>query len=205
MSEIEDKLDEINSGLSSDISSLNTMLSTINTDLSTVKTNVATNNAASSTGALSQKLSWIGNSLIGATNATGGSTTAGTVMAKLNALLNIVAGVYSEKTASQSGKTTETSFLALYNVILYSAEVRCKGYAGDYDSVVKLYIDDESVISDSTSSSTYSYAGTTGSVTIGNCTYQLPMYVSSLTVSGYGDSSNTSRNYQAATIKYIQL
>lgn len=119
--------------------------------------------------------------------------------------MNIAAGVYSEKTASQSGKTTETSFLTLYDVILYSAEVGCKGYAGDYASVVKLYIDCESVISDNTSSSMYVYTGTNGAVTIGNCTYQLPMYVSSLIVSGYGDSSNTSRNLQTATIKYIQL
>ena len=55
--------------------------------LTTTRNNVATNNTASATGILSQKLSWIGNTLIGATNNSGATATSGTVMGKLNALL----------------------------------------------------------------------------------------------------------------------
>lgn len=52
-----------------------------------ISTNTAYSATASSTGSLSQKMAYIISTLIGVTNATGGTTTAGTVMAKLNALL----------------------------------------------------------------------------------------------------------------------
>ncbi len=53
-----------------------------------LETNTNTNNTASKTGVLSQKLSYIIDSLVGTTTDTGGTITAGTAMAKLNALLN---------------------------------------------------------------------------------------------------------------------
>ncbi len=55
--------------------------------IDTVNTNTAYSASASSTGTLSQKLAYIISTLIGATSATGGTTTAGTAMAKLNAIL----------------------------------------------------------------------------------------------------------------------
>lgn len=110
--EISQKLNEINSSISNTLSTINSNVNTINTNVSTVSTNVNTANtninaiktatAASTTanasGTLSQKLSWIGNSLIGATNNTGGTNTAGTVMGKLNI---IIAKLFDVTTTTQ--------------------------------------------------------------------------------------------------------
>jgi hypothetical protein len=86
--------EETSQEIKSTVNTINTNASTAATkataaanDASAAKNNTATNNTASGTGTLSQKLSWIGNTLIGATNQTGGSATAGTVMAKLNAII----------------------------------------------------------------------------------------------------------------------
>lgn len=67
---------------------LDASVSSVNTNVNAVKNNTATNNTANATGVLSQKLSYIISNLIGATNNTGGSTTAGTCMAKANAILS---------------------------------------------------------------------------------------------------------------------
>ena len=50
--------------------------------------NISGSTTANSSGSLSQKLSYIISSLIGATNSTGGGTSSGTLMAKVNALLS---------------------------------------------------------------------------------------------------------------------
>ncbi len=83
-------IDEIESALSSMNSTLVSKIDTVDGIVDTINTNTATNNTASNTGTLSQKLSYISNSLIGATGNTGGTTSAGTAMAKLNAILSKV-------------------------------------------------------------------------------------------------------------------
>lgn len=105
LSEIEDKLSELNSSLSSKIDSINTNTNTVNSNVSAIKTtvdniyskvdtevasiltNTNTNNTASLTGTLSQKLSYIANSLIGAVNQTGGLYNSGTINAKLATII----------------------------------------------------------------------------------------------------------------------
>ena len=144
--EISQKLNEINSSISNTLSTINSNVNTINTNVSTVSTNVNTANtninaiktatAASTTanasGTLSQKLSWIGNSLIGATGNTGGSATAGTVMGKLNALL--VGNGLKKTTISVSGKGTGT-VLYLSNILLVTLDCSyLTGGAGSDDS-----------------------------------------------------------------------
>lgn len=98
-------IDEIESAISAvetKIDTVDGIVDTINSNVNTIKTATAASTSASASGTLSQKLSWIGNTLIGATNNTGGTTTAGTVMAKLNAILNkINTGV----TASVQGRS----------------------------------------------------------------------------------------------------
>lgn len=94
--ELTDKINELNSELSSSIDSINTNINAISTDLTEVAANVSINNTASSTGTLSQKLSSIYNQ-IGDTTSTGGTAVNGNIMAKLNTLLlnscsTIVAG-----------------------------------------------------------------------------------------------------------------
>ena len=56
--------------------------------LNALITNTGASTSASSSGTLSQKLTYIISTLIGATGATGGSATAGTVMAKLNKIIS---------------------------------------------------------------------------------------------------------------------
>ncbi len=69
------------------IDAINTNASNASARAENAKNNTATNNTAKSDGILSQKLSYIISNLLGTVNATGGTTAAGTVMAKLNALL----------------------------------------------------------------------------------------------------------------------
>ena len=86
-------IDEIESAISAvetKIDTVDGIVDTINSNVNTIKTATAASTSASASGTLSQKLSWIGNTLIGATNNTGGTASAGTVMAKLNAILNKV-------------------------------------------------------------------------------------------------------------------
>lgn len=103
--EVEEKLNNLNSNLSSKIDSINTNTNTINSNISIVKTtidniyskidteissllsNTNANNTANLTGTLSQKLTYIANNLIGAANQTGGSYNTGTINAKLATLL----------------------------------------------------------------------------------------------------------------------
>ena len=83
-------IDEIESAISAvetKIDTVDGIVDTINSNVNAIKTATAASTSASASGTLSQKLSWIGNTLIGATNNTGGTTSAGTVMAKLNAIL----------------------------------------------------------------------------------------------------------------------
>ena len=90
--EIEELLNDMNDDLTATIN-------TVNNNVNTVINNTKINNTASGTGSLSQKLSWIGNTLIGATGQTGGSATAGTVMAKLNAAITNTAATTTENSS----------------------------------------------------------------------------------------------------------
>lgn len=120
--EISQKLNELNSSISSTLSTINTNVNTINRDVGTANTNINTANTninaiktataasttANSSGTLSQKLSWIGNSLIGATNNTGGTNTAGTAMAKLNIIIAKLFDVTSNTQFSYAQITDDT-------------------------------------------------------------------------------------------------
>ena len=57
--ELEEKMDEVNSGLSTSISNVKSVADSIKTVVDTIDTNTKANNAASSTGTLSQKLSYL--------------------------------------------------------------------------------------------------------------------------------------------------
>ena len=110
--EITEKIDEINT-------SLTTKIDTISGNTTTIINNTKVNNTASGTGSLSQKLSWIGNTLIGATGHTGGSATAGTVMAKLNAAITNTA---TNNTASTTGTLSQKISSAIANTAATTTE-----------------------------------------------------------------------------------
>lgn len=105
--------------IKTDVTNIKTNVATIKTDASSAKSNSATNNTASKTGILSQKLSYIIDTLLGAVNATGGTSSAGTIMAKLNKLLTdwtttragyidtIKNAVSASSTASKTGSLSQ--------------------------------------------------------------------------------------------------
>lgn len=96
---------------------------TLSQKLTSAINNTATNNTANATGILSQKLSYIINTLIGATNNTGGSGDSGTVMAKLNALIK---SVYKNSITIVSASTSNTSTtfsFSLTNVLVFYASI----------------------------------------------------------------------------------
>lgn len=69
-----------------------------------INTNTKINDTASKTGTLSQKLSYITDTSLGATTDIGGTSTAGTAMAKLNAILTWFTGTW---TAARAAKIDE--------------------------------------------------------------------------------------------------
>ena len=87
------------------INTIKSTTSTINTDASAIKASVGTVSTApsvtsaggivSTANTVQQKLQGISQYQIGATNSTGGTATAGNVMAKLNALINNVSAIQS--------------------------------------------------------------------------------------------------------------
>ena len=204
LDELSDMISELNSSLGSDIDTINSNVDEVKATVNAINTATAVNNTASTTGTLSQKLSSIYNQ-IGATSSSGGSTSAGNVMAKLNKLLDIVSGKYVTKTATQSSMTSDTTFISLSNIILIRAEIACKGYDADYYSKVYLDVDGIQVSSNTTTGSSYSYVYLGTEISGDGISANLPCYCNSLTVRGYGQSSSSSRNSQKATIYYIQL
>ena len=90
LGEISDLINDVNSNINERITDVKSIVDAIHSDVSEIKKATNTNNTALSTGTLSQKISWIGSDLIGTTNNTGGTPSAGTIMAKLNAILNKV-------------------------------------------------------------------------------------------------------------------
>jgi len=139
LDELEGKLNTVNSNLESKINTTNTNISAVktvvdniyskvDTEIASILTNTNTNNTASVTGTLSQKLSYIANNLIGATNNTGGSSSAGTIMAKLNALVGI-----SKIKVTTGSFTSETTDKFVYknapaNAIFYITGANRPGY-----------------------------------------------------------------------------
>ena len=104
---------------------------TIDTNVDTISTNTAYSATASSTGTLSQKLAYIISTLIGATNATGGTSTAGTLMSKLNALLtswtSTRAGyVDTIKTNTDYLKTQRQASLTGVGATAFSSSLSCQ-------------------------------------------------------------------------------
>ena len=80
-------LDELIDELASTLENINDAVATVDDNVNAVKTNTAASTTAAIGGTLSQKLEYIIDTLLGTVNATGGTTTAGGIMAKLNALL----------------------------------------------------------------------------------------------------------------------
>ena len=105
--------------------------------LNALITNTGASTSASSSGTLSQKLTYIISTLIGATGATGGSATAGTVMAKLNKIISndqylaknyvFLAGDTEMYSSSGSFTTSSTSGSVLgYFTPVYRGTLRIK-------------------------------------------------------------------------------
>ena len=216
LNELTDKINELNSDLESDINAINSNVTTVGSNLSskidalstsvgTVKTATATNNNASLTGTLSQKLSYIANTLIGTTGATGGTDTTGTVMAKLNVLYKLLTGKYVTKTFSQSGPTTVTTFGTLSNIIYIGSNVGVYGYgtsSKSYYSYCDVIADGVTIHSFEDYGDKWSYSSKRGVKSTNYGDFTPPYYVSSLTVQGYGKNTYCK---QEATIAYIQL
>lgn len=173
LNELSTKIDGLNSGVTSTLSNINNNVSSVktvcdniyskvDTEISNVLTNTNTNNAASATGTLSQKLSWIGNSLIGATSNTGGSSTAGTVMAKLNSIMSKPRCVKTSVSPNTSSCQSQKEVLnisghgKLYSIASYGAS-----------SYIKVIADGVHIGSSSgLSSDAYSFQhGSTGEIT----------------------------------------
>lgn len=118
MKALDELIDELASTLANvnnAVATVDNVVDTINTNVNAVKTNTAASTTAAIGGTLSQKLEYIIDTLLGTVNATGGTTTAGSIMAKLNALLtswtstragyidNIRSYTLTNNTASKTG------------------------------------------------------------------------------------------------------
>ena len=127
--------------------------------LDNIRSYTATNNTASATGTLSQKQTYTNSTLIGATGATGGTTKAGTVMAKINTLLKPRA--LSRQTvlsASKSDSTTEVNIVNLSNILLHDLNITVSGYSGRYTSYVSVYLNGELVWTESNDQGDYYFS-----------------------------------------------
>lgn len=235
--EIEEKLTELNNNISNTLSTINSNINTINTNVNTVsrdfgtantninaiKTATAANTTASATGTLSSKLSWIGNSLIGATNNTGGTATTGTVFAKLNILMKLIFKKdYIITTTVSTSLNSKTFNLSLSNILVVYSNLYTSSGQTSSGSTSRGY---SYVYITANDGSRKSYGGSTGSIgtkylfstgdydeydsTSGYdqanlVTNNNPLYFSSLKAEGtfydgYSDASSS------VTIKYIQL
>lgn len=133
LDELSSKIDELNYGLSSSIELVDAKIDVISSDLSDVSTNVAINNTASTTGTLSQKLTAIYNQ-IGSTSSSGGSSTNGSVMSKLNSLLTpkVVTSIYKNQSYSYDASNRTLTVCNLSNVEVYGIVLYSKRYSSDY-------------------------------------------------------------------------
>lgn len=237
LNELTDRINELNSDLESDINAINSNVTTVGSSLSskidalgtdlsasvnTVKTATATNNTASLTGTLSQKLSYIANSLIGTTGATGGTATAGTIMAKLNKLLRLHTSSFQKTSFSGKASTTsntELQILTLNNILLYgihciigssSSSYAITGYATI--NGVKLQIGPESnvdyetnLVNDFSSAIGVGFTTPRLSNDLSPFTLTEPIFVETLTMSVLSAQTNTSRVWFGGDIYYKQL
>lgn len=235
LNELTDRINELNSDLESDINAINSNVTTVGSSLSskidalgtdlsasvnTVKTATATNNTASLTGTLSQKLSYIANSLIGTTNATGGTATTGTVMAKLNKLLKKELTNFAINTISSQASTTaatEKKVLTLSNVLLYGAHFYAYSANSTYYAYVYLTIDGTKYTGNISNGNKYwdfqnDITGVNGMTLVAKSTdikeaitLDEPIYVESLTVSVKTYQASTTNNGIEGRIYYKQL
>lgn len=135
LDELSSKIDELNYGLSSSIELVDAKIDVISSDLSDVSTNVAINNTASTTGTLSQKLTAIYNQ-IGSTNSSGGSSTNGSIMSKLNSLLTpkVVTSIYKNQNYSYNSSNRSLTVCDLSNVEVYGIVLYSTRYSSDYSA-----------------------------------------------------------------------
>ena len=112
--------------------------------LDNIRSYTVTNNTANATGTLSQKQTYTNSTLIGSTGATGGTASAGTLMAKSNKLLkispmnNIATASFSKLRSSTAG--ADRTICNLSNVILYGGWFET--YYDGYSSSITINIDD---------------------------------------------------------------
>lgn len=121
--DIESKIDSLSldvSDIKSNTSNGNSeSFEELQTNLTSIKNNTDINNTANSTGTLSQKISYIISTLFGTANASGGTSSAGSLMAKVNKLLTdwtttragyidtIKNAVTANSTASKTGSLSQ--------------------------------------------------------------------------------------------------
>lgn len=185
-------LDELIDELASTLENINDAVATVDNNVNAVKTNTAASTTAAIGGTLSQKLEYIIDTLLGTVNATGGTTTAGGIMAKLNALLtswtstragyidNIISYTVTNNTASKTGVLSAklAYVISLLENTTYGLSA-LKTASGS--SVVKSVQRGVISISDLTNTATISYVNTSKSIVV---------YVGSVhTVDGSRDSS----------------
>lgn len=188
--------------------------------LDNIRAYTVTNNTANATGVLSQKLTYIISTLIGTTGATGGTATAGTVMAKLNGLLKFHTSSFQKTSFKNKASTTantELQILTLNNIMLYgiyctigssSSSYTITGYATI--NGVKLQIGPESdsdyetnLVNDFSSAIGVGFTEPQLSNDMSPFTLTEPIFVETLTMSVL--SSQTSRVWFSGDIYYKQL
>ena len=188
--------------------------------LDNIRSYTITNNTANATGTLSQKSTYIASTLIGATTNTGGTATAGTVMAKLNKLLkkeltNFTVNTITAQTSSTSA--TRKNVLTLSNVLLYGAHFNTYSSGSAYWAYVYLTIDGTEYTGNASNFDGYwdfknTVAGVNGMTLVRNTadikniiTLNEPIYVGSLTVDIVTYSTTTSVGNVSGRIYYKQL
>lgn len=213
----------------SDVGILNTIMNnvksvvdTISTNVNSVKSATAASSTANATGTLSQKLTYIISTLIGTTGATGGTATAGTIMAKLNKLLRLHTSSFQKTSFSGKASTTsntELQILTLNNILLYgiyctigssSSSYTITGYATI--NGVKLQIGPESdytydinLVNNFSSAIGVGFTDPQLSNDKSPFTLTEPIFVETLTMSVLSAQTNTNRVWFSGDIYYKQL
>lgn len=190
--------------------------------LDNIRTYTITSNTANATGTLSQKLTYIISTLIGTTGATGGTATAGTVMAKLNKLLKFQTSSFQKTSFKNKASTTgntELQILTLNNILLYGIYCTIGSSSSSYTITgfatingVKLQIGPESDYTYGTNlvnnfSSAIGVGFTDPALNNDKSPFTLtePIFVETLTMSVLSGQTNTNRVWFSGDIYYKQL
>lgn len=191
--------------------------------LDNIRSYTATNNTASATGTLSQKQTYTNSTLIGATGATGGTASAGTLMAKSNKLLkisfmnNVATTSFSDKMPTEALK--DLIVISLSNVLLYGGNFytwRKSGYT--VTAQYKLTIDGRTYVNGEDENLSYLAIETTPSSICSITAYNdalsnhnringlvEPIYASSLTLAINSNRTSTTYGAMSGTLYYKQL